>query len=155
MQPNLSQMINRFNIRVYGIVLDPARGLLLTDEIRGGRRMTKLPGGGLEFGEGLADCLRREFREELELEIEIQKLIYANEFLQVSAFNPKDQVISIYYQVNLMGNLPESAIRAKFDFATEHEGAQHFRYVPLALLDPDEMTFPIDRKVVSLLKDQR
>jgi ADP-ribose pyrophosphatase YjhB (NUDIX family) len=148
-------MINRFNIRVYGIVLDPARGLLLTDEIRGGRRMTKLPGGGLEFGEGLADCLRREFREELELEIEIQKLIYANEFLQVSAFNPKDQVISIYYQVNLMGNLPESAIRAKFDFATEHEGAQHFRYVPLALLDPDEMTFPIDRKVVSLLKDQR
>ena len=47
----------KFNLRVYGILIDSDR-LLITDEKRGGFPMTKLPGGGLEFGEGLKECSR-------------------------------------------------------------------------------------------------
>ena len=36
-----------------------------------GEILLKFPGGGLEFGESLTDCLHREFKEELSIEIEI------------------------------------------------------------------------------------
>ena len=52
---------NHFNIRVYGFLLDDGR-VLVTDEFRLGIYMTKFPGGGLHFGEGTVDCLKRELQ---------------------------------------------------------------------------------------------
>ena len=46
-----------FNVRVYGILLWPEQGLLVSDEFIKGQYITKLPGGGLEIGEGTRDCL--------------------------------------------------------------------------------------------------
>ena len=54
-----------FNVRVYGVLLDKANRLLVSDEFIRGNYFTKLPGGGLEFGEGTRDCLKRELKEEL------------------------------------------------------------------------------------------
>jgi 8-oxo-dGTP diphosphatase len=73
--------------------------LLVSDEFIRGGYFTKLPGGGLEFGEGTRDCLRREFMEETGLEVEVCEHIYTTDFFQISAFNNKDQIISIYYRV--------------------------------------------------------
>ena len=50
-----------FNIRVYGILLNDRNEVLVSDECRNGYSFTKFPGGGLEFGEGLVDGLKREF----------------------------------------------------------------------------------------------
>ena len=41
-----------FTIRVYGILLHKGC-VLVCDELIKGRHITKFPGGGLEFGEGL------------------------------------------------------------------------------------------------------
>lgn len=60
-----------FNIRVYGILLDENNRLLVSDEFIRGNYFTKLPGGGLEFGEGTRECLKREFMEETGLEVEV------------------------------------------------------------------------------------
>ena len=49
-----------FTIRVYGIMLDDEKGVLITDEFENGKRFSKFPGGGLELGEGIRDCLLRE-----------------------------------------------------------------------------------------------
>ena len=53
-----------FIIRVYGIYIDPDKGILVSDELVNGKYITKFPGGGLEFGEGTIDCLKREMVEE-------------------------------------------------------------------------------------------
>jgi len=47
-------MQKRFNVRVYGILVQEGK-LLVSDEYIKGYEITKLPGGGLEFGEGSAD----------------------------------------------------------------------------------------------------
>jgi len=44
--------------------------------------MTKFPGGGLQFGEGTIDCIKREFREELGCEIGVLKHFYTTDYFQ-------------------------------------------------------------------------
>ena len=48
-----------FNLRVYGILLGENKKVLVSDEFIRGNYYTKFPGGGLEFGEGTRDCLKR------------------------------------------------------------------------------------------------
>src|SRR6187200_2802460 len=93
MQPQ----INKVTIRVYGILTDENKRVLLSDEFIRGDYYTKFPGGGLELGEGTRDCLRREFMEEMNLRVEVGQHIYTTDFYQMSAFNPADQIIAIYY----------------------------------------------------------
>jgi hypothetical protein len=50
-----------FTIRVYGLLIHNGF-MLVSDELIRGHRITKFPGGGLEFGEGTKDCLIREIR---------------------------------------------------------------------------------------------
>jgi 8-oxo-dGTP pyrophosphatase MutT (NUDIX family) len=52
-------------VRVYGILLNERKEVLVSDELIRGNYFTKFPGGGLEFGEGTRACLQREFQEEM------------------------------------------------------------------------------------------
>jgi len=63
--------MNRFNVRVYGILINEKKQVLVSDEFIRGNYYTKFPGGGLEFGEGTRDCLKREFKEEMDLDVEV------------------------------------------------------------------------------------
>ena len=56
--------MKKFNIRVYGILINQNKEILVLDETRNGYSFTKFPGGGLEWGEGFKECLEREFEEE-------------------------------------------------------------------------------------------
>ena len=89
--------MHRFNLRVYGILINDKKQILVADEYIRGGFYTKFPGGGLEFGEGTRDCLKRELKEELGIEAEIGDHIYTTDYFQMSAFRPEDQIISIYY----------------------------------------------------------
>ena len=109
--------------------------------------MTKFPGGGLEYGEGIIDCLKRECREELNLEIEVEDHFYTTEFFQKSAFDEK-QLISIYYKISIPG-IEKILSSKKFDFI-EQEGSQAFRMVELVSLK-EELTFPVDKIVAEKL----
>jgi 8-oxo-dGTP diphosphatase len=143
---------DRYNLRVYGIWINGINQVLLTEERRNGYEMVKFPGGGLEFGEGLADSLRREWREELDLEIQVGRLFYINDFLQISAFNPRDQLLSVYYLVEA----DEAALPSTHpNMAALPPGpadAQTFRWVDIRELKPQDLTFPIDRVVAEMLR---
>ncbi len=146
-----------FNVRVYGILLDEKKRLLVSDEFIRGAYITKLPGGGLEFGEGTRDCLKREFKEETGLDVTIGDHIYTTDFFQISAFNQKDQIISIYYFVhpNVPILLPTKT--TAFDFAPEQISdpngeSEVFRWIEWNDLHADNMTLPIDKVVIQLLK---
>src|SRR5579863_4722029 len=94
-----------FNVRVYGILIDKNQNVLVCDELIHGKYITKFPGGGLEFGEGTTDAIKREMMEETNTEIEVIEHFYTTDFFQVSAFNPHVQVISIYYLINALSML--------------------------------------------------
>ncbi len=140
-------MPSRFNIRVYGLLIDAGK-VLITDEIRSGVKMTKFPGGGLEFGEGVADCLIREFKEELNVTVKVHDLFYINDFYQVSSFNNNDQLMSVYYFVSLAeGNIQTTEI----PFLFETDEPQCFRWLDIQSITKFDVTFPIDKIVVEKL----
>ena len=139
-----------FNIRVYALLINEKNEVLVTDEFRFGKEMTKFPGGGLNWGEGTIDCLKRECREELGCKIEVVKHFYTTDFFQPAAFYEKQQLISIYYVVKNISPLSISISKNKIDFEKK-EGAQAFRWISISKLKEDEFTFPIDKKVVEML----
>lgn len=146
-----SQIPERYNVRVYGLWINENSEVLVTDEYRLGVKMTKFPGGGNEFGEGLGNTVIREFKEELNIEVAKVKLLYINDFLQTSAFNSREQLLSVYYQVKPVGNPVIVTASTPFDFPELVEGAQVFRWISLRKIHPDHFTFPIDKKVATLL----
>jgi ADP-ribose pyrophosphatase YjhB (NUDIX family) len=144
-------MDKRFNIRIYGLVEQDGK-ILLTDEFRLGRYMTKFPGGGLEFGEGPVDCLKRECLEELGQEIEVTGHFYTTDFYQPSLYLPDEyQMISIYYTARFVGK-QLFAVSGKVNDFPPVDGAQAFRWVPVKDLHPDMFTLPIDKKVAIMLQ---
>lgn len=145
-------MEKRFNIRVYGILISITNEVLVTDEFRMGINITKFPGGGLIHGEGTIDCIKREFIEELNTEIEIVNHFYTTDYYQPSAFNPNDQLISIYYRVKNIKPLNISTTTKPFDFTREVDGAQNFRWIRIQDIDENYFTFPVDKKVAALIK---
>jgi len=144
-------MEKRFNIRVYGLLINERSEVMVTDELRMGMQMTKFPGGGLHHGEGTIDCVKREFTEELNIEIEIVKHFYTTDHFQASAFNANDQLISIYYLVKTIEPLAIKTAN-KFEFPENKDGAQLFRWIKLNEIGENDFTFPIDKKVAELLK---
>lgn len=146
------------SVRVYGLYITGNNELLVSDEFIRGNYYTKLPGGGLEVGEGTRDCLKREFKEELDADIEVLDHVYTTDYYQPSAFNNAAQILSIYYTVKLLKPLTVSIRQEKFNF-TEAELAVYettksieaFRLIPLAELKVEDLTLPIDKIVIKQL----
>jgi 8-oxo-dGTP pyrophosphatase MutT (NUDIX family) len=149
----------KFNIRVYGILITVEKTVLVTDELIRGMKITKFPGGGLEYGEGTRDCLQREFMEEMGLAIEVMEHIYTTDYFQPSTFHNDQQIISIYYYVKALGPIMTRLSKVPFDFdeeqlkAYEIEGeTESFRMINWADLTEEDLTLPVDKKLVKMLK---
>ena len=139
-----------FNVRVYGLLINADNEILISDEQEHGIRFAKFPGGGLEFGEGLIEGLKREFIEECDAEIEVTHHFYTTDFFVKSAFNDS-QVISVYYRVKNKGPLNLTFKTAVFDFDGEGDILQSFRWVKLSDLEREDFLFPTDQHVARLL----
>jgi 8-oxo-dGTP diphosphatase len=144
--------LSRFNIRVYGLLINEQDEILLIKEKVRDLNYTKFPGGGLELGEGIKDCLIREFKEEAELDIQITQHFYTTDFFLQSAFKNSDQLISVYYKVHSLQ--PLSTIRLdEFDIENSGQLEQlQFFWVKLDQLHESMLTFPIDKHVCRLLQ---
>ena len=153
-------MIDRFTIRVYGILTDSNKRVLLSDEFIRGDYFTKFPDGGMEFGEGTRDCLKREFKEETGLDVTIGEHIYTTDYFQISAFNKKDQIVSIYYHayaddvVSLETLITKTSV---FDFTQEQVAdpagqSEVLRWVEWNDFTEEAVSLPIDKIVVRMLK---
>lgn len=148
-----------FNVRVYGLLFDEGKRLLVSDEFIRGNYYTKLPGGGLETGEGTRDCLKREFREETGLTVEVCEHFYTTDFFQVSAFNNVDQIISIYYIVKAAYPIQIQTQPTPFNFAPHQIAdptgeSEVFRWIEWKSLTSEQMSLPIDKIVIDLIKSQ-
>jgi len=137
-------MEKRFNIRVYGIWLHEGK-VLVNEEYFRRHNVTviKFPGGGLEWGEGTADCLKREWKEELGIDITVAGHFYTTDFFQPSAFDDS-QVISIYYLVS--ATVPETFIN--------HVAGERTYWLDITTVSADTFSLPIDKIVGGMLQAQ-
>ncbi|MEI8278137.1 MAG: NUDIX domain-containing protein [Bacteroidota bacterium] len=133
-------MTKHFNIRVYGILLHNNK-ILVNEELIKGNKFIKFPGGGMEMGEGTIDCLKREWMEELSLDIEVLDHFYTTDYFQQSAFDGS-QIISIYYWVTSNSSLD--------NIANNIDGEITY-WLDIYELKPDTFSLPIDKKVGQML----
>jgi 8-oxo-dGTP diphosphatase len=148
-----------FSIRVYGILIGENKQVLVSDEIIRGDYYTKFPGGGLEFGEGTRDCLKREFKEEMDLEVRVGDHIYTTDYFQISAFNPAHQIISIYYYAHPLEPIKAPLRQKPFDFDErelaiykERGETETFRFIDWNDFSEASVSLPIDKIVAGMLK---
>src|SRR5690606_7294962 len=142
---------NKFNVRVYGLLINEFNEVLLTDEEFNGFKFTKFPGGGLEIGEGTIDAIKREFIEECNLKIDVIKHYYTTDFYVKSLFS-EDQLISIYYLVRAEKPSEIPISTSEFDFELQNNAhKQSFRWKKIKDMKQEDLTFPVDKHVLILL----
>ena len=150
----------RFNVRIYFFLLDrpllpdglpdPSSRVLLSDELLSGRDCTKLPGGGLEFGEGPEDCARREAMEELGQPVDLGPLVHVTGDFVRSTWRGEEQVLCHYY----LATLPEAPAFRVADLRFDYEEGvrESFRWVPLADVTESALTFGTDHAALAALR---
>jgi 8-oxo-dGTP diphosphatase len=150
------------NLRVYGILIGENKQVLVSDEYIRGGLYTKFPGGGLEFGEGTRDCLKREFKEEMDLNIQVGDHIYTTDYFQISAFNPEHQIISIYYFAHPLEPIKAPLRNKPFDFDEqqmavykERGETETFRFIEWNDFSDASVTLPIDKIVAKMVKEEK
>lgn len=155
----MTALPGKFNIRVYGLLVNEYRQVLVSDELIRGAYITKFPGGGLELGEGTRDCLEREFLEEMNLKVKTGAHLYTTDYYQVSAFNPAHQIISIYYIVQPLEPIRVPLRDKPFDFDERELNIyaqtgeiETFRFIDWEDFTPECMTLPIDKIAAGLIQ---
>ena len=89
----------RLRVRVSVIIIDENRILLVRHE-KYGRTYWVLPGGGVDFGESLEEAAVREVKEETDLDITVDKLVFVDDIL------PEDlhrHVVDVYFTAKVVG----------------------------------------------------
>ena len=140
--------MKKFNLRVYGLIVNQKSEVLLSDEYRFGTFFTKFPGGGIEFGEGILEALKRELIEELNFTFDQAIPIYFNDFHQESALQKEEQLVAFYYLIYC---------KKGTNLGTDHsipfyaEGEKQ-RWVSLNSIKEEDLSFPIDKIAMKNLK---
>lgn len=83
----------RVAVRVAGILVRDGRVLLVRHE-REGASYWVVPGGHVEEDEPLEVTLKREFREEIGLEVRVEDIVMINDFI-----SPKRHILNLYFSV--------------------------------------------------------
>ena len=142
----MNKGISRFNIRVYALIIFK-NNILLSRELIQNKLIYKFPGGGVELGEGIVDALQREAKEEMGQHLNHITHFYTTDFFQRSSFDSSEQLISIYFKASLSKHLNN---RLKIPVKDQPV----FEWKRLVDLNEENLYFPIDKKVLNMIKLQ-
>ena len=137
-------MSKPFNVRVYALLEHNEKVLMINEPFQN-QLIYKFPGGGLEFGEGTRECLIREFKEELNLEVEIGEHFYTQDFFIQNAFDPTEQILMIYY-------FAKTTDEALQELKVIDEDIVDLLWLTKEELNAEQMTLATDKIVIELYK---
>ena len=141
-------MVSKFNVRVYGIWIKEGK-ILVSNENINGFKMLKLPGGGLEYGEGTRECLIREFMEELNVTVKIEQLLHVTENFIQSAFRKDEQIIAVHYKVSCADTIERMHTIQPTKLGGDNTHLFEWRTLDQLLLT--ELTFDMDKQALAKL----
>ncbi|MBC7329958.1 NUDIX hydrolase [bacterium] len=84
-------------LRAACVLIDDGK-ILLARHKRGEKEYWTLPGGGLEKGERIVDCLKRELWEESGLKIEVGEILFVFDVIE-----PERHVVTIVFRARKIG----------------------------------------------------
>ena len=90
----------RPRVRVAGILIENNK-ILLIEHLKKNKKYWLVPGGGVDWGESTAEALIREYKEETNLDITVEKFIFLSETI---APDKKKHVINLYFQIKIIKN---------------------------------------------------
>ncbi|MBP6126561.1 MAG: NUDIX domain-containing protein [Leptotrichiaceae bacterium] len=90
----------RPRVRVAGILIENNK-ILLIEHLKKNKKYWLVPGGGVDWGESTAEALIREFKEETNLDITVEKFLFLSETI---APDKKKHVINLYFQIKIIKN---------------------------------------------------
>jgi len=131
-------------IRVSVIVVEEGRILLVRHE-KEGRTYWVLPGGGVDYGETLEQAAVRELKEETNLDVAVDKLVFVDDFL------PEDRhrhVVDVYFTAKVVGGElklgPDSIMREVRYFPIEElAGLTFYPEIADRIIDGYRQGFPV------------
>tara|TARA_Y100001954_G_scaffold196057_1_gene212235 strand:+ start:143 stop:571 length:429 start_codon:yes stop_codon:yes gene_type:complete len=142
----MNKSVSRFNIRVYALII-LKNNILLSRELIQNELIYKFPGGGVELGEGIVDALQREAKEEMGQNLNHIAHFYTTDFFQRSSFDSSEQLISVYFKASLSQHINN---RLKIPVKDQPV----FEWKRLVDLNEDDLHFPIDKRVLKMIKLQ-
>lgn len=146
--------IDSFNLRVYALIFNNNNQVLISDEVFKKFRMTKFPGGGMHFGEGTVDCIKREAVEEFGQEVDVMEHVYTTDCFVPTMFFPNKQLIAVYYRASFKEEIRFKVSVKPFDFNSNEDGAQSVRWVKIDDLTSESFTFETDKKVAEMVTEK-
>ena len=90
----------RPRVRVAGILIENNK-ILLIEHLKKNKKYWLVPGGGVDWGESTAEALIREYKEETNLDITVEKFLFLSETI---ANDKKKHVINLYFQIKIIKN---------------------------------------------------
>ncbi|WP_299821659.1 NUDIX hydrolase [uncultured Pontibacter sp.] len=102
LNPNAAAYAEKLRVRVCGICIKNDKLLLVQhDHTIGNKALWAPPGGGLHYGETMQQCLKREVLEETGLQVEVNRFLFMNEFLQ-----PPLHALEFFFEVSITAGEP-------------------------------------------------
>ena len=134
LNPNAAAYADKVRLRVCGICLRDDKLLLVRHQATvQNQAFWAPPGGGLQFGETIEECLQREVLEETGLATKIKRFLFVNEFME-----PPLQAVELFFELEitdgelLTGIDPEASAEQQLIEEVTFLSLDEIRQIPLS-----------------------
>ncbi|OKL41655.1 NUDIX domain-containing protein [Pontibacter flavimaris] len=123
LNPAATAYADKLRVRVCGICIQDDKLLLIRHgKTIGNSAFWAPPGGGLQYGESMQECLKREFEEETGLQVKVKRFLFVNEFLQEPL-----HAVEFFFEVNILGGSMETGSDPEAD--ADNQLIEHLQWL--------------------------